>query len=69
MSEPSTPNVISGERVRRVTQPVIVNCGSRDSETPMTVVPLVDGDVIAGLEVHCRCGADLLIECVYEEDR
>jgi hypothetical protein len=32
------------------------------------VVPLLDGDRLAGFEVRCGCGASAVVECVYAEE-
>jgi hypothetical protein len=62
--------VIQRGHVRRIDQPVLVECtstGSKGTPAPIVVVPLVDGDRLAGLEIRCGCGAAAVVECVYEE--
>jgi hypothetical protein len=58
--------VIPRDAVRRITQPVMVDCASAGHGVgPIVVVPLLDGDRIAGLEIRCGCGASAVVECVY----
>jgi len=49
----------------------MLGCGDGDdsatSGTPMAVVPLLDGDRVAGFEVRCGCGSSAIVECVYED--
>jgi hypothetical protein len=62
--------VIQSSAVRRIDQPVLVECantGSKGASSTIVVVPLVDGDRLAGLEIRCGCGAAAVVECVYEE--
>lgn len=59
--------VIRRDAVRVVSQPAMVDC-SASHASAITVVPLMDGDRVAGLEVRCGCGASALIECVYEPE-
>lgn len=62
--------VIRADRVRRVDQPALVDCQEgRDSSNAMTVVPIMDGEELAGIEVRCACGSSVWIECLYAEDR
>ena len=45
---------------------VIVDCGNgTPGQGPLAVVPLLDGDRIAGFEIRCGCGATAVVECVY----
>lgn len=60
--------VLSRDSVRVVSQPALVDCSSNDQGRTLTVVPLMDGDRVAGLEVRCSCGANTLIECVYQPE-
>ena len=61
--------VIPAHKVKRVAQPALVNCTQqREDGKALTVVPLMESDRVAGLEVRCRCGASIVIECVYEQD-
>lgn len=65
------PGVISGRDVRRVPQAVLVDVDGdvREGHThAITLVPLVDGNRVAGLEVRCGCGAHAIVECVYVEE-
>ena len=57
--------VISADNVRRVAQPAMVAEGSSAPGGAMTVVPIVDDGQIEGIEVRCRCGESVLIECLY----
>jgi hypothetical protein len=61
--------VIQRAAVRRIDQPVLVDCGThgKGAQAPIVVVPLLDGDRLAGLEIRCGCGATAVVECVYEE--
>ena len=62
--------VIPSRAVRRIAEPVLVHStpGTATGESgTMTVVPVMDGDRLAALEVRCRCGDAVLVECVYEE--
>ena len=64
------PDVIRRERVRVVTQPAILGCGDDadgGATAPMAIVPLLDGDRVAGFEVRCGCGSSAIVECVYED--
>lgn len=65
------PGVIRRDAVRMVRQPALVDCGNATdghAATPMTVVPLLDGDRIAGFEVRCGCGSVAVVECVYGKE-
>ena len=70
MSESSSQRRrIPAGAVRRTTQPVIVGCGEEAGtsvDRAVSVLPLMDGDVVAGIEVRCNCGTSVLIECVYD---
>lgn len=70
-SEPSTENnIIRRDNVRLVPQAAMLDCGTTTdgkSATPMAVVPLLDGDRVAGFEIRCGCGASAVVECVYED--
>lgn len=72
MTEPEAkPRVIPRDAVRLVRQPAMVDCGTSASghaSQPIAVVPLVDGDRIAGFEIRCGCGASAVVECVYAEE-
>lgn len=64
------PGVIRRDAVRLVAQPALVDC-NRDGEhgaRSIAVVPLLDGDRIAGFEVRCGCGAAAVVECVYAKE-
>ena len=63
-------NVIRRESVREVAQPAMLDCGSAEDgrqAAPMAIVPLLDGDRVAGFEVRCGCGSSAIVECVYED--
>lgn len=63
--------VIRSNAVRRVAEPVLVHCAGSVEENggTITVVPLMQADRVAGLQIRCRCGGSVLIECVYEEEQ
>jgi hypothetical protein len=66
----ATKQVIQRTAVRRIDQPVLIECGHADGKRapgPIVVVPLVDGDRLAGLEIRCGCGSAAVVELVYEE--
>jgi len=69
--EPSTTNnVIRRDNVRLVAQPAMLDCGTitdGQPSVPMAIVPLLDGDRVAGFEVRCGCGASAVVECVYAD--
>jgi hypothetical protein len=70
-SEPSTKyNVIRRDNVRLVAQAAMLDCGTITDgkpSVPMAIVPLLDGERVAGFEVRCGCGASAVVECVYED--
>ncbi len=71
MQDRPNKHIISADRVQRVTQPVVLNCSTPTpgrTDGPITVIPLVDGADVAGLEIRCSCGANVVIECVYEDE-
>ena len=60
--------IIPARTVRRLDQKALVGCGSGSEEAGnpnLTIVPLVDGDLVTGLEMRCACGASAIVECVY----
>ena len=64
----NVPNVIRRDAVRLATHPALIDCGSPvDGQVAGTiaVVPLLDGDRIAGFEIRCGCGSTAVVECVY----
>ena len=61
--------VIPSGSVRRTTQPVVVDCSPRTDTTvggTISVIPLMDSDVVSGIEVRCGCGSSVLVECLYD---
>lgn len=70
-NEPSTKNnIIQRDNVRLVAAPAMLDCATVTDGKPaqtMAVVPLLDGERVAGFEVRCGCGASTIIECVYED--
>lgn len=65
------PGVIRRDAVRLVAQPALIDCGTASeghAAQPMAVVPLLDGDRIAGFEIRCGCGASAIVECVYAKE-
>jgi hypothetical protein len=71
VNKPShSPAVIRRDAVRFVPQAALLDCsapGDDQASKPLAIVPLLDGDRIAGFEVRCGCGAAAMIECVYED--
>ena len=61
---PDNKGVIRRDAVRLIPQPAMVGCADA-GQGPISVVPLMDGDRVAGLEVRCACGARAVVECVY----
>ena len=59
--------VIRAHSVKRIDQPVFIADGSATPGGAMTVLPIVDRGQIEGIEVRCRCGESVLIECLYQE--
>ncbi|MBL9077206.1 MAG: hypothetical protein JNL08_06875 [Planctomycetes bacterium] len=60
--------VLRRDRVRLQAQPAQIDCGTDAAGRPtgtLVVVPLLDGDRVAGFEVRCGCGASAVVECVY----
>lgn len=72
MSEASnSQGVIRRTAVRLVGQPALIDCGSNAAghkAGTLAVVPLLDGDRVAGFEIRCGCGASAVVECVYEKE-
>lgn len=69
--EHGKPGVIRRDAVRLVREPALVDCGTHadgHATAPITVVPLLDGDRIAGFEVRCGCGSAAVVECVYGKE-
>ena len=63
--------VIPASVVRRIEQPVLVDCGSPqkgDHQGTLVVVPLMEGEQVAGLEIRCSCGSRAMVECVYPQE-
>jgi hypothetical protein len=63
---PNRKGVLRRDVVQIGSQPALVGCADAGNG-PISVVPLMDGDRIAGLEVHCACGARAVVECVYPD--
>lgn len=57
--------VLRAENVQRVDHPAFVTDGAATPGGAMTVVPIVHDGLVAGIEVRCRCGESVLIECEY----
>ncbi len=71
MTEAQNPGVIRRDAVRYVKQPALVDCHGSATDhgaSPIAVVPLLDGDRIAGFEIRCGCGASAVVECVYGKE-
>jgi hypothetical protein len=63
--------VIRRESVLLVRQPAMVDCATGEdgrASGTLAVVPLLDGDRVAGFEIRCGCGASAVVECVYEKE-
>lgn len=62
--------VLRGAAVRVLEHPALVECGNdKDSANrAITVVPLLDGQRVAGFEVRCACGSSAIVECVYTNE-
>jgi hypothetical protein len=64
-------SVIRSAAVRLVAQPTLIDCASKSTGAEartLAVVPLLDGDRIAGFEIRCSCGSSAVVECVYEKE-
>lgn len=73
MTKPTSNHagVIRSSAVRLVDRPALVDCATAatgDAARPIAVVPLLDGDHIAGFEIRCGCGASAVVECVYDKE-
>ncbi len=66
----ANPGVIRRDAVRIVRQAAMVDCtaGSGAGKGPIAVVPLLDGDRLAGFEIRCGCGCSAVVECVYPSE-
>ena len=65
---PQRSGVLPRDRVRVTRQPAQLDCGTAVNGKPsgtLAVVPLLDGDRVAGFEIRCGCGAAAVVECVY----
>lgn len=63
--------VIHRDDVRMVSHAAMIDCGSAPdghATGTITVVPLLDGDRIAGFEIRCGCGTSAVVECVYKNE-
>lgn len=63
--------VIRRDAVKLVAQPALIDCGAGGdghAARSIAVVPLLDGDRIAGFEIRCGCGASAVVECVYGKE-
>ncbi len=71
MTDGPNPGVIRRDAVRYVQQPALIDCHGGETDhaaSTIAVVPLLDGDRIAGFEVRCGCGASVVVECVYGKE-
>ena len=60
--------IIRRDNLRVVSQPAMLDCGGvteAGSKSALAIVPLMEGDVVAGFEVRCGCGASAIVECIY----
>ena len=70
MNETPQREVIPAGAVRQTAQPVLVDCGNGvgpESNRAISVIPLMEGDLVAGIEVRCTCGSSVVVECVYDD--
>lgn len=68
---PPKTGIIRRDAVRLAPQPALIDCAAGADGQPgrsLAVVPLLDGDRVAGFEVRCGCGAAAIVECIYEEN-
>ncbi len=61
-------SIIRADSVRENTHPVLVESdgGGTESDRALSIVPLMDGHEVRGIEVHCCCGSSIVIECLYD---
>lgn len=61
-----SPGVIRRDAVRLAPKPTMIDCGTvAPGQGPLAVVPLLDGNRVAGFEIRCGCGATAVVECIY----
>lgn len=68
---PRPPGILRRDAIRLASQAAMVECGAATAGRPahtLAVVPLLDGDRLAGFEVRCGCGSTAVVECVYAEE-
>ena len=68
---PRAPSILRRDAVRLDSLAALVECSSAGAGRPahtLAVVPLLDGDRLAGFEVRCGCGSSAVVECVYAEE-
>ena len=65
---PSSSGVIRRAAGRLASQPALLDCAAGGSQGTIAVVPLLDGDRVAGFEIRCGCGASAVVECVYPSE-
>ena len=63
----ANPGLPTGKRHGTIVpQQALIECGdAATGKGPLAVVPLLDGERIAGFEIRCGCGASAIVECVY----
>ncbi|MEZ5967261.1 MAG: hypothetical protein R3F56_25720 [Planctomycetota bacterium] len=61
-------SVLRADAIRHVPHAAWLTDGGATPAGAMTVVPIVADGRVAGIEVRCRCGESVLIECVYEDE-
>ncbi|MCR9244196.1 MAG: hypothetical protein NXI31_04135 [bacterium] len=65
----SRAGVLRRDAVRILEHPALVDCGSDATDgKALSVVPLLDGQRVAGFEVKCGCGNSVIVECVYTKE-
>lgn len=60
-------NRIPRGAVRDRSDAVMVAAGGGGvDDRPIAVIPLREGEVIAGFEVRCSCGSRAVVDCIYD---
>ena len=68
-TEAANTGILRRDSFRLSEQPAVIDCADATHDKgAITVVPLMDGDRVAGLEIRCNCGSSTLVECVYPQE-
>ncbi|MBK8099271.1 MAG: hypothetical protein IPK26_19350 [Planctomycetes bacterium] len=68
-ASPTSKGVLRKDSVRMLPQAALIDCASGGAFAgTIAVVPLMDGERIAGFEIRCGCGASAVVECVYQTE-